>query len=417
MASYLERFEQTPVAERWALARRWMFEEPLPFFAELRRHRPVLATPEATLVARFADCREVLLRHDAFSVALYGPKQGDYWMAQDDTPAHWREKSIMRAVLDREQVPELRAFIAGRAAAILGAAGGEIEAVNSLTRAVPIALVQERFGFVDADPKELAEWSHWNQYDAFHNQPFDAAVAGAPDPASIIAKREAANKRMRDYLVALVQRRAAELKAGQDNKDDVVSRLLRLVLSGALHFDPSRVVLNVGGLLIGAVETTSQAVIHSLAQLLGRPDAFAAASAAAALDDPEAVDGYVFEALRFHPISPYMFRVCEVATTLARGTDHATEVRPGTTVLPLVQSAMFDEAAFAEPERFDPERPLGNTFHLGYGLHECLGRPIARVLIPEIVRQCLRLPGLEAAGPIDYADGPFPEAYRLRWQA
>lgn len=414
MASYLQRFEETPVAERWALVRRWMFEEPLPFFKELRRHRPILATPEATLVARFTDCREILLRHDAFSVALYKPKQGDYWMAQDDTPIHWREKSIMRAVLDREQIPEIRAFIAGKAASVLEAADGEIEAVNGLTRAVPIALVQEWFGFVDSDPKELFEWSYWNQYDAFHNQPFDAVAV--PDPASIVAKREAVNARMRDYLIRLVQRRVGELQAGQDNKD-MVSRLLRLSLSGALRFDVPRVVLNVGGLLIGAVETTSQAAIHSLAQLLGRPDALAQAQAAAAQDDPSAVDGHVFEALRFHPISPYMFRVCETSTTLAGGSDHATEVQPGTIVLPLVQSAMFDETAFEDPERFDPARPLGNSFHLGVGLHECLGRPIARVLIPEIVRQCLRLPGLEATGPIDYAGGPFPEAYRLRWRA
>ena len=92
MAHYLHRFDATPVAERWPLVRRWMSEEPRPFFDELRRDRPVLATPEVTLAARFSDCRDILLRHDIFSVALYKPKQGDYWMAQDDTAVHWREK-------------------------------------------------------------------------------------------------------------------------------------------------------------------------------------------------------------------------------------------------------------------------------------------------------------------------------------
>ena len=77
MASYLQRFEETPVAERWALVRRWMFEEPLPFFKELRRHRPILATTQATLIARFTHCREILLRYDPFSVAINKPKQGD----------------------------------------------------------------------------------------------------------------------------------------------------------------------------------------------------------------------------------------------------------------------------------------------------------------------------------------------------
>jgi cytochrome P450 len=412
MASYLQRFDATPAARRWALVKGWMQSEPLPFFKELRRRRPVLATSQATLVARYADCCGVLMRPDVFSVALYKPKQGDYWMAQDDTAIHHREKAIMHAVLDYEQIPAMRAFVAAKAAALLDAGNGEIEAVNGLTRAVPIALVQEFFGYADADGDEMRAWSHWNQYDAFHNQPFDQD----PDGAGIVAKREAANLRMRDYLIALVQRRGAELKAGQPNKD-MVTRLLRLALSQALQFDPARVVLNVGGLLIGAVETTSQACIHSLAQLLSRPAVLAKARAAAAADDPAAFDGYAFEALRFHPISPYMFRVCEKPTTLAGGTTHATRIKAGAIVLPLVQSAAFDEAEYREPERFDPTRPLGGSFHLGMGLHECLGRAVAQVMIPEIVRQCLRRPDLTAIGPIDYGGGPFPESYRLRWQA
>ena len=40
MAHYLHRFDATPVAERWPLVRRWMSQEPLAFFDELRRRRP-----------------------------------------------------------------------------------------------------------------------------------------------------------------------------------------------------------------------------------------------------------------------------------------------------------------------------------------------------------------------------------------
>ena len=39
----------------------------------------------------FADCEEILRRHDLFSVSLYRPKQGDHLMAQDDTAQLWRE--------------------------------------------------------------------------------------------------------------------------------------------------------------------------------------------------------------------------------------------------------------------------------------------------------------------------------------
>src|SRR4051795_3372694 len=158
MADYLHRFDATPAAERWPLVRRWMSEEPRAFFEELRRDRPVLATPEVTLAVRFSDCRDILLRHDIFSVALYKPKQGDYWMAQDDTAVHWREKSIMQAVLDFEDIPAIRAFVGAKSAALLTAAGGSMDAVAGLSRAVPLALVQEWFGYAHSNSELLCKW-------------------------------------------------------------------------------------------------------------------------------------------------------------------------------------------------------------------------------------------------------------------
>ena len=411
MASYLQRFDAAAPADRWPLVRRWMWEEPLPFFDELRRDRPILRTPEVTLVARFSDCRSVLLRHDVFSVALYRPKQGDYWMAQDDTAIHWREKSIMSAILDREDIPNIRTYVADKAAALIAAAGGAMDAVAGLTRAVPVALVQDWFGFADSKPAELQRWSYWNQMDAFWNQPFDSIVVS--DPQRIVTEREAANKDMVAYLIGLVGRRAADLQAGRGGTDPV-SRLLTLSSSKALKFDVPRVILNVGGLLIGAVETTSHAAVNALAFLMRRPGDLADARAAALQDDPTAVDGYVFEALRFNPAFSYFFRMCEQDTVLSRGTAHEAAIAEGTTVLAVTLSAMFDEEAFGEPSRFDPTRGPGNSFHFGFGLHECLGRAIGEVMIPEIVRQGLRLNGL-AVDPIDYRGGSVPESWQWRW--
>jgi cytochrome P450 len=412
MASYLEKIEQTPPKKRWRLVRQWMGKEPLPLYEELREHRPVLELPELTIVTRFHDCVSVLSRHEVFSVRPYKDKQGDYWMAQDDTARHWREKSIMRSVLDLEELPEIRRFVAETASALLRKAKGAIEAVNGLCRAVPIALVQERFGFEGSDPKELFEWSYWNQYDAFHNQPFDSVVV--KNPESIVKKRQAANARMAAYLIQLIQSRAQQLQAGTA-ENDPVTRLLKLSRSGAVQFDLPRVVQNVGGLLIGAVETTSHAAINALAGLLGRPPILAQAVRAAAAADPRDFDGYVFEALRFNPAFPYFFRTSESAAVLAAGTDYAHQVQPGTTVMALTHSAMFDAVAFAQPQKFDATRSLQNAFHFGYGIHECLGRHVGRQMIPEIVRQVLLLPGIRAAGKVDKKRGPVPESYRLRW--
>jgi cytochrome P450 len=245
MASYLQRFDATPVTERWRLVRGWIFEEPLPFYAELRQKRPILIMPELTLASRFDDCTEILRRHETFSVALYKPKQGDYWMDQDDTAIHWREKSIMRAILDREDIPAIRTYVANKAAALLAAAGGSIDAVAGLSRAVPLALVQDWFGFAHSDPAKMFKWSYWNQIDAFWNQPFDAIAW--PKPAKIVAEREATTKEMVVYLVGLIALREGEYKIGLGGHDPV-SRLVALSASKALKFDTKRVVLNVGGL-------------------------------------------------------------------------------------------------------------------------------------------------------------------------
>jgi cytochrome P450 len=413
MASYLEQFDQTPEDKRWPMVRRWMFEESLPFFAELHAHRPILAMPELTLATRFHDCETILRRHDAFSVAPYVPKMAGYWMSQDDTAMHWREKSVMRAILDREDIPYIRAFVADRAASLLDDANGRIDAVNDLARAVPIALVQERFGFADSDPKKLFEWSYWNQIDEFWNYAWDGLPQAQHD--DIVVKHEAANAEMATYLGGLAQRRGAEMEAGQIG-DDPLSRLMRLALSGALKFDPTRAVVNTGGLLVGAVETTSHAVVNAIAGLLARPEIFAAARRAALADDPSAFDGYVFEAMRFKPAFPYFFRSCEQAVVLSGGTDHARAVEPGTIVFALTHAAMFDSTVFSDPEVFDPTRPPSAMFHFGLGIHECLGAAIGYVMIPEIVRQCLRLEDLKAEGPVDYKSGPVPEFYPIRWR-
>jgi cytochrome P450 len=153
-----------------------------------------------------------------------------------------------------------------------------------------------------------------------------------------------------------------------------------------------------------------------LAELFARPDALIHARMVAAGDDAAAVDGIALEALRFRPAFPYFFRTCHRATELAGGTRHATTVEPGTVVLAMTHSAMSDPASFSDPERFDPTRSQADNFTFGLGIHECLGRAIAKPMLGEIVRQLLRLPDLRAAGPVEFK-GDVPESFPVRWAA
>jgi cytochrome P450 len=203
------------------------------------------------------------------------------------------------------------------------------------------------------------------------------------------------------------------LKLHRD-KTDSVTRLLRLSASKGVKFGLRKVLFNAGGLLIGTIETTSVAACNAISELLARPDMLERARTAAAASDPKEFDGYVVEALRFNPAFPYFFRTCHTPTQLAGGTGHEVTVEPGATILACTHSAMFDPEAYADPDRFDARRTMYQTFTLGYGHHECLGRAIATVMIPEIVRQVLLLPGLHEDAPVEWKYG-VPEHYPLRW--
>ncbi|SEL19727.1 cytochrome P450 [Nitrosovibrio tenuis] len=420
MTSYLEQYDAAAEADKSFLARRWIDTEPLPFFKELREKRPILITPKFTLITRFDDCREVLNMPKVFTVEPYVSKMGDYLMMHDDDALHTREKSLMQCMLNRDDLPAVRDMVGRVGKEILDSANGNIEVVNSYCRMVPATLVREYFGLTGAKRSDLIEWSYWNQYDTFHNQPFD--LLPPEKSQSIIDRHDETSKDLGKFIVELIARRTLQVKAEELTlstlvrlDDDIVTRMLRTDYPKQLNFDIKRLGINAGGLLIGAVETTSQAVAQVIQYLMQHPEWLARAKAVAPYADPKEFDGIVWEALRFVPITPYLFRRTASDYTAAKGTGHETVLRAGTYVLPVTLSASFDERAFESPDEFIPQRNWYNYCHFGFGSHECLGRYVGGVMIPEMVRQVLLRQNITAKAPIDYKSGPFPEQYDLSW--
>ncbi|MEO9061369.1 MAG: cytochrome P450 [Nitrosospira sp.] len=417
---YLEQYDAATDADKSPLVRRWIDTEPLPFFKELREKRPILVTPKFTLVTRFDDVREVLNMPKVFTVEPYVSKMGDYLMMHDDDALHTREKSLMQCMLNRDDLPAVRTMVANVSKDILDTASGNIEIVNSYCRMVPATLVREYFGLTGAKRSDLIEWSYWNQYDTFHNQPFD--LLPQEKYQSIVDRHNETSKKLGQFIVELIARRTLQVKAEQITlstlvrlDDDIVTRMLRTSYPKQLDFDIKRLGINAGGLLIGAIETTSQAVAQVMQYLLDRPEWLAEAKTAAQQDQPDEFDGIVWEALRFVPITPYLFRTTAGDYTAAKGTGYETVLRAGTYVLPVTLSATFDDRAFDSPDEFIPQRNWYNYFHFGFGSHECLGRYVGMVMIPEMVRQVLIRQDIKAKAAIDYKAGPFPEQYDLSW--
>ena len=438
--NYLEQFDAAVPDDKFPLVRRWIDTEPLPFLKELRDKRPILVTPLCTLLTRFDDVTEVLNMSLVFTVALYVPKMGNglYLMAHDDDALHYREKSLMQGMLNRDDLPQVRAMVAHIANGLLDSAHGHMEAINGYCRMVPATLVQDYFRLTGVDKKNLIEWSYWNQVDAFHNQPFNLLSA---EKRKEISNRQAqASNELGKYLSGLILRRELAVKAelaehtllapwywlrmlvrkllgAKDDTltDDIVTRMVRTSYPRAVDFDIKRLGVNAGGLLIGAIETTSQAAAQVIEYLLNDPEWLVKAKIAAQSNDPAQFDGIVWEALRFVPISSYLFRQTASDYTVAKDTDRATTIPSGTYVLLVTQSAMFDPKAFENPEQFIPERNWYHYFHFGFGIHECLGKYVGMVMIPEMVRQIFLRPDIGATGSIDYEGGDLPQRYDLSW--
>lgn len=441
---YLAEYDSAAPADKYPLVRRWMMTEPLPFFKQLRAQRPILVTPECVLVSKYADVIDLLQMPKIFTVDLYKPKMGvtatdpGYLMAHDDDAIHYREKSLMQGMLNRNDLPRIRALIAKASREILDNADGKIDIVYNYCRMVPAIMVQEYFGLDNVDKKDLIEWSFWNQYDVFHNQPFDL---NSPEHAKYITdNHDRVTIALANYIKKVLVEKLAMVKLEQTKnlfligwrivkslgyliagkkapmvKDDVFSRMLRSSFANQVEFDLVRVGVNAGGLLIGSIETTSQAVSQVIDFFIKQPELLAKAKTAAQQTDLKAFDNIVWEALRYVPISPYMFRQTSQDYTLAKGTDYETLIPANTNVIVLTQSAMFDDFANTNPDEFNPDRTFYHNFNFGFGPHDCLGKYVGMEMIPEMVRQVLLLPHLRAAAPIDFKDGPFPESYSLVW--
>jgi len=440
--NYLEQYDAASEEGKYPLVQKWMKNEPLPFFKQLRAERPILVTPQCTLLAKFVDVRDSLQMPTIFTTALYKPKMGvtdtepGYLMAHDDDALHYREKSIMKSMLNRDDIPRIRKLIRDSAKEILDDAKGSIELVNNYCRMVPAIMVQEYFGLDGINRKKLLKWSYWNQYNTFHNQPFD--LNSETRFNEIVDIHAQCSEELAQYVTILMGRKLATVylkdrflskglsfinifrkiarKPDLEFKDDILKRMIRSSFAPQVDFPIARVGTNAGGLLIGSVETTSQAVSQVINYFLERPELLQEAKAAAIDTNNTKIDSMVWEALRFVPISPYLFRQMSVDYTIAKGTEHETTIPAGTNVLQLTQSAMFDEYSYENPEEFDSNRNWYHNFNYGFASHDCLGKYVGMAMIPEMVRQVLMRNDIKATGKMDYKDGPFPEEYNLTWK-
>lgn len=123
------------------------------------------------------------------------------------------------------------------------------------------------------------------------------------------------------------------------------------------------------GLLVAGNETTRNLIGSTMLCFDLFPQALAEVSA-----DPDLLPGAIEEAVRF--ISPV---VQFPRMTLSDTTIDGQQVPAGAWVFPWIMSANRDPDYFHNPDTFDIHRSPNRHLGFGYGIHYCIGAPLARL--------------------------------------
>jgi len=196
----------------------------------------------------------------------------------------------------------------------------------------------------------------------------------------------AANKNVADYLADLLRRKDRE------PKEDLLSELaVQRVRTGELSLEKAAGLGVI--LLIAGHETTTNMIGLSTLALLRDP-----AQRQGLLDAPDSAPMAVDELLRYLTIVHAGLRRIAVEDLEVAG----VTIRAGDGIVLPIQSANRDPDTFADPDHLDLARGARNHLAFGYGIHQCLGQPLARaelqIALPALFT---RFPDLRVAVPVD----------------
>lgn len=302
---------------------------------------------------------------------VFRPNQGtpSFQALEMDPPDHEVWRNAFRELVNPRTVKKLGPQILADVNRHLDSfiADGEADLVSQLAEHVPVQTIC-RVGGID-DP-EVAE--------QIRLLARDALLAGGVDPQRFVAAIGAFGA----YVVPLV---AARRKAPTE---DFLSHLGTVEIGGGLLDDQTLTGILFGLFAAGHHSTTS-AMSALFTNVLARPGVLAALRA-----DPAKIGAAIEESLRIDPPFYGFFRRATTDTELS-----GTKIGAQESVLINWQSANHDAAQFPEPEEFRLDRMRNKHVAFGYGIHTCVGAPLARLELKIALEQVLsRLPDLELVG-------------------
>ncbi|TVL92233.1 cytochrome P450 [Streptomyces sp. SAJ15] len=230
-----------------------------------------------------------------------------------------------------------------------------IDLVDSFSYPFPVTVICRLLGVPREDETRFHSWAD------------TIAASLDPDPSADPVERRRVAQQARTelgmYLSGLIEERR------RTPGDDLLSAL-------ATGHGPDgqmshlEVLTTAALLLIAGHETTVNLITNGMLTLLRNPPVLQRLR-----DEPRLAVPLVEELLRFEP----PVQLLPQRTTLADIEIAGTTVPKGASLWLILASGNRDPRRFADPDRFDPDRPDIQHLGFGSGIHSCFGAPLARL--------------------------------------
>ena len=341
---------------------------PYPFYHALREKDPVHQSPMGFWVlTRYDDVvtslRDARFGRDGFAPlieATYGPETAEgnlpRSMLMRDPPDHTRLRALVNKAFTPRVIEGMRAHIQGIVDRLLNKVQGarSMDVIDDLAYPLPVTVICEMLGVPLDDQNAIRGWS------SDIARSLDA-IGLMADP-DIVARGVAARRNLTEYFRRLLPERRQHPKA------DLLSLLIGVEEQGDR--------LNEGELLamclllfIAGHETTVNLIGNGTLALLEHPDQMARFK-----DDPALIPSAIEELLRYDSPVQWTARITN-ADVEAGG----RKIPSGSMVIAAIGAANRDPSHFPDPDRLDIARPDNRHVSFGFGIHFCLGAPLARV--------------------------------------
>jgi cytochrome P450 len=350
------------------------------------------------LVTRYADQRALLadprISSDVTKPGYPSPaaRSGDgssiSFILMDD-PEHARLRRMVTAPFTVRRVRAMRPRVQAIVDTLIDdllAGSKPIDLVEAFALPVPSLVICELLGVPYSD----------HDFFQHHSKVVIRRTSTAQERATALGELAA-------YLHRLLSDKLAE------PADDLLSGLAERVRSGELDHDTAA---RTGVLLlIAGHETTANMIALGTAALLEHPDQLALLRDA---DDPAVVDSAVEELLRYLHITHNGRRRVALEDIEFAG----QVIRAGDGVIFPNDIANRDPEAFPDPDRLDLRRDARHHVAFGFGVHQCLGQPLARLELSVVYGTLYRrIPTLRLATDLDSVpfkhDGAVYGVYEL----